>query len=1127
MQILAMAAQIPAAANSSINFSEKLSKMIADGLQDYNCWRSLILEIETALPEDENTISLAYDSFLSKFPLCHWHLEKYAYQKSKFCNSQEAVNIYERGVEVAMFSVGFWADYFTFAAACFGSPMDIRRLFERAISFVGKDYFSHALWDKYMKYEFSQEGWSFLAQSYIWALRFPTKKLHFYYDNFKQFVANLEEEIGYDKSDDMVERLSVPCAAIKLSKEEVSLVIKDMLESSNRSLKSKALDRYRSIGENFYLEARQIDEKIKRFETKIQRRYFDVTPLNDDQLNNWHIYLDFIEKQDNLDWTMKLYERCLIPCANYPEFWMRYVEFLESKGGRELAISALARATQIFLKSVPEIHLFNARFKEHIGDANGARAALALCDPKSDSSFIESIAAQANLERRLGNYAAASAIYEKALKRAREKRKLHVLPSLYSHFARLTFLITGSAAASRDVLIEGIRQVPRCRFLLEELIKFAMTHEGANHVSIIDSIIADAISPGLDENGELGAKDREKISCLFIEFVNLCGTMHDIIKAGNRHIRLFPQSLRIKTAYKHPASGDFPIGLARDREGSDPSTNRRKQLHGQELVSELQVNSEVHPKQLVREVMPFEDQSNNVGDKVQVLSTNEVISNVDEYWDSRPEDGHGTMVVSAEFFEQTKENALTVRDSDQDTSYQSRGDELGPMDVSANLGIQSKEDSSKPPKSAHEVGKSTETTESIEASHSSLPRIQQELDHELNMPKHSVSSDHISVKSQEKESQELIPMSCDEYETKRNVLATSESNPHSFASPKSIHSVESVKVCCESERDGSVSCQLNTSTEAHADPEEPSSTHEDSIEIDSTAPARGHAASSFQDREFKLDRSPCVDHHPADQQRSQSDLGAVLVDKATNLDQRMDISTPSPSINMSGGQLPVSSQPVSSAQENTDPSASATTQQQWQAQQSLAMNQMMLQYHYQQQQLLHQQYQQQMHMQNPYFQMQPHYMNHQPYQVQPQPHNQEIIHPQQSTQQQSQQQSHQHQQIQQGHEPVPNSQQVHDKQYQQSQELAYQAQQLAYQQQWQQYQQYQSYQLVQQQQQSKEMPSINMQGHHMHQYAHAKQNLVQQMSQNQQGSKRATPDYDTPGPSESPSLEVQSPQALQ
>lgn len=48
--------------------------------------------------------------------------------------------------------------------------------------------------------------------------------------------------------------------------------------------------------------------------------------------------------------AIKLYERCLIPCANYTEFWFRYVDFVESKGGRELANFALARASQTFVK---------------------------------------------------------------------------------------------------------------------------------------------------------------------------------------------------------------------------------------------------------------------------------------------------------------------------------------------------------------------------------------------------------------------------------------------------------------------------------------------------------------------------------------------------------------------------------------------------------------------------------------------------------------------------------------------------------------------------------------------------------------------------------------------------------
>lgn len=48
--------------------------------------------------------------------------------------------------------------------------------------------------------------------------------------------------------------------------------------------------------------------------------------------------------------VVKLYERCLIACANYPEFWTRYVLCMEASGSMELANNALARATQVFVK---------------------------------------------------------------------------------------------------------------------------------------------------------------------------------------------------------------------------------------------------------------------------------------------------------------------------------------------------------------------------------------------------------------------------------------------------------------------------------------------------------------------------------------------------------------------------------------------------------------------------------------------------------------------------------------------------------------------------------------------------------------------------------------------------------
>ncbi|KAL0321336.1 UNVERIFIED_CONTAM: Pre-processing factor 39 [Sesamum radiatum] len=785
----------------AVGLSEKLNKMIADG-SDYSSWRSLILEIETASPEDIDAISLAYESFLSRFPLCHWHLEKYAYHKGKRCGPQEAVNVYERGVEAAKFSVGFWVDYFTFGATCFGDPEDVRRLFGRAVSFVGKDYFCHILWDKYMKYEFSREGWSFLAQSYIQALRFPTRKLHFYYNNFKQFVANLEEEMGYEKNNSSeAEQVSVPCAAVEISRDEISLVIKDLLDSSDRYLKSKALERYRSIGEGFYQEASQTDEKIKCFEAKIGRRYFYVTPLDDDQLDNWHLYLDFIEKQDNLDWTMNVYERCLIPCANYPEFWMRYVEFLGSKGGCELANSALDRATQIFLKNVREIHLFSARFKEHIGDINGAHAALLLCDTKADLSFVDNVVTLANLERRLGNFTAASATYEKALKTARERQKLHLLPSLYSQFARLTFL---------------------------ELIKFAMTHEGASQVNIIDSVVADAISPGLDEYEGFSAKDQENISCLFLEFVNLCGTVHDIRKAWNRHIKLFPQFLRMKTARKQSRSGHPLTDVVADQKGDDahpvhdqpsrsPCFGHSIQLQEQEQVLESPLNMKSTLTRF-QESVHWKDHNNDIGETLQALSSKagEFSSKDASQCNERAhklscqsrEHKLGSPVVSAQLANQAIENALDGRNLDQDLSCKPSGHELVQIDAMAELAKQSKENARSPHGSAHNAGKSAETIESVEASHSSLIYVQPELDHELRQQNHPVSFDDISLNSQGKESQELVPMSCDEYETRRGVPASSESTPqgtsnvnsNSFAGPKSTQMVEFSEVHDESEK---------------------------------------------------------------------------------------------------------------------------------------------------------------------------------------------------------------------------------------------------------------------------------------------------------------------------------------
>ncbi|PQM37346.1 uncharacterized protein Pyn_39710 [Prunus yedoensis var. nudiflora] len=327
---------------------------------DFDHWTSLISEIETAYSDDVEKISSVYDSFLSEFPLCHGYWRRYADHKARLCSVDKVVHVFERAVQSATYSVPLWVDYCNFAMAAFEDPSDIRRLFQRGMSFVGKDYSCHTLWDKYIEFEYSQQQgvrWprftskllDFLPKSCIVFMKVEPFRCCSYkawfhvFFSLKKFAASCEEEMKCQSSftvDLQSETVLDSEAPTFYRDDEIALVAKDLLDPA--------------IG----LESLKHCKNTYMSESSCIRKH----------LENWHHYLDFVEIQGDFDWAVKLYERCLIPCANYPEFWMRYVEFMEINGGREIANYALDRATQIFMKRLSVIHLFNARFKEKIGD---------------------------------------------------------------------------------------------------------------------------------------------------------------------------------------------------------------------------------------------------------------------------------------------------------------------------------------------------------------------------------------------------------------------------------------------------------------------------------------------------------------------------------------------------------------------------------------------------------------------------------------------------------------------------------------------------------------------------------------------------------------------------------------
>ena len=110
------------------------------------------------------------------------------------------------------------------------------------------------------------------------------------------------------------------------------------------------------------------------YEQAIKRAYFHVTELEEAELDNWRKYLDYEEKQGDFERTSFLYERCLVACALYDEFWLRYARWMFSQGKEENTRIIYMRASCIFVPiEAPAIRLNWARLEEKLGRISVAR----------------------------------------------------------------------------------------------------------------------------------------------------------------------------------------------------------------------------------------------------------------------------------------------------------------------------------------------------------------------------------------------------------------------------------------------------------------------------------------------------------------------------------------------------------------------------------------------------------------------------------------------------------------------------------------------------------------------------------------------------------------------------------
>ncbi|GIL55195.1 hypothetical protein Vafri_10769 [Volvox africanus] len=297
--------------------------------------------------------------------------------------------------------------------------------------------------------------------------------------------------------------------------------------------------------DELYEQTKQELLRRKPFEDAARRPYFHIKPLDGVQLFNWIRYLDYMEARGDHAATVTLYERCLVACANYPEFWQRYVRFLE-RTDPKASKPALERAVMGFCKRRPEIHLFAAHFDERHGDVDGARARYKQLLNSVAPRLLEAVTAAANFERRQGNLEAACHYLSELMSEEKSKESSRIYPFLAIHYAHFLRRNTGNLAGARKVLDDALQQCPGVRSLWEAAVHFEELVSGPEAVArALDLYDRCTVSPPEGAAAATAAgrclpeRDREELSARSVDFADMYGTIEQVKVVSARHSQRF------------------------------------------------------------------------------------------------------------------------------------------------------------------------------------------------------------------------------------------------------------------------------------------------------------------------------------------------------------------------------------------------------------------------------------------------------------------------------------------------------------------------------------------------------------------------------------------------------------
>lgn len=357
--------------NSSLN---AILKRFDWNYEEANLWVETIKELE----KEEAPIEImrtAFSELLDRWPYCYGYWCKWASLEAK-TSTVKAFEVYEYAVNTFPLSVDVWLAYIRFMRTELMKRSDglegIQRLNARALVTVGKEWRSLPVWKEVIAFETSIGNPLAVTIVLDNMISTPTGGLKEAWELLKNHVETTP-----------LKELLKPLERNELEME----CLRAGSKIDEQVCKMVALERRHLI----YEETNKKAKEMNVFESRVKRHYFHWKPLERGQLINWRKYIDWTRTHSSDvsgDECVLLFEKALIPCSLYDEFWLMYAEYRESRGELDLARSILERAHRVHCRQSVNITITLASLLEIMNLDFEATEVLLLFDMKYPGNLM-------------------------------------------------------------------------------------------------------------------------------------------------------------------------------------------------------------------------------------------------------------------------------------------------------------------------------------------------------------------------------------------------------------------------------------------------------------------------------------------------------------------------------------------------------------------------------------------------------------------------------------------------------------------------------------------------------------------------------------------------------------------